>query len=372
MDGAAFDKLVASRARPAALGAAVTPAHMAVLRRCWNAKFCAAAAPAPAVVELPVPSFFEPPARPGLGPPSPPPAAAAEEEAPEPPPAARARAQARPRSMPAAPAPYASEGGGGATGSRSPSPTASRRPHAVPRLDLKALSGKEALAAAPLHGHPWAGERTESSMETRGGGGDPCARPAKPALRGYAAAKLEDQHRIAEFYGFRDEGFESTMRCLKTDQIRPRLYLGTMADAAYWPLLEALSITHVVNCAVEAQKIPPPYEARGIKYLLLPLHDSVHEAETMWRHKFRGLRRATRYVRDVLKGKGQSDSVLVHCVQGMSRGAAVVCAYLMEYESARMDRAVAEVRGKHPGCLVSQHWLSLLQKFDAELLRGLL
>ncbi|CAK0818482.1 unnamed protein product, partial [Prorocentrum cordatum] len=187
-----------------------------------------------------------------------------------------------------------------ATCFRSPLPLAPRRPLAVPRLDLEALSGKEALADAPLVGHPWAGERTESNVDSRWSR-DPVARPAKPALRGYAAAKPEDQHRIAEFYGFRDEGFESTMRRLKTDQIRPRLYIGTMADAAYWPLLEALSITHVVNCAVEAQKAPPPYEERGIKYLLLPLHDSVHEAETMLRHKFRGLRRATRFVRDVLK-----------------------------------------------------------------------
>lgn len=191
---------------------------------------------------------------------------------------------------------------------------------------------------------------------------------------GYAAAKREDQHRIAEFYGYRDEGFESTMRSLKTDQIRPRLYLGNMADAAYWPLLEGLSITHVVNCAVEAQKIAPPYESHGVKYLLLPLHDSAYEAEALTRYRFRVLREATRYIRSVLKGGKDGSkkcSVLVHCVQGMSRSAAVVCAYLMEHESVQFDRAVAEVRAKHPGCLVSQHWLNMLHKFHAELLRGL-
>merc|ERR1719188_2004426 len=40
MDGAAFGRLVASRATPA-LGEELKPAHMAVLRRCWNAKFTA-------------------------------------------------------------------------------------------------------------------------------------------------------------------------------------------------------------------------------------------------------------------------------------------------------------------------------------------
>ncbi|CAK0818488.1 unnamed protein product [Prorocentrum cordatum] len=63
MDGAAFGKLVASRVTPAALGGAVTPANMAVLRRCWHAKFPAGAAPGPAGAELLAPSFFEPPSR---------------------------------------------------------------------------------------------------------------------------------------------------------------------------------------------------------------------------------------------------------------------------------------------------------------------
>ena len=58
------------------------------------------------------------------------------------------------------------------------------------------------------------------------------------ARAGFACASAEDQQRIAEFYGYRDEerghvkgsshrllcqGFVATMNSLRTDLIRPRL-----------------------------------------------------------------------------------------------------------------------------------------------------
>merc|ERR1719169_361871 len=94
-------------------------------------------------------------------------------------------------------------------------------------------------------------------------------RPEEPPA-GFALASKEDQQRIAEFYGYRDEGFVATMHGLRTDCIRPRLYLGTMADAAYWPLLQSLCVTHILNVAIEAQRAAPPYNAQGIQYMMLP------------------------------------------------------------------------------------------------------
>merc|ERR1712187_476140 len=191
------------------------------------------------------------------------------------------------------------------------------------------------------------------------------------ALPGFASASAEDQQRIADFYGYRDEGFIATMHGLRTDMIRPRLYIGTMADAAYQPLLDSIDISHVLNCAVEAQKVPPPYESRGIKYLLLPLQDSVDQAQLLMRQRYGALRQATRFLHSALKGNSsQKGSILVHCVQGLSRSAAIICAHLMEYEGLTLDRALTEVKTKHPGCLTSQHWQAFLHKYNAELLRG--
>lgn len=200
---------------------------------------------------------------------------------------------------------------------------------------------------------------------------------SEAAPQGFACATCEDQQRIAEFYGYRDEGFIATMHGLKTDLIRPRLYLGTMADAAYWPLLQSLCITHILNVAVEAQRSQPPYDSQGILYMLMPWQDTAEQAHSLARQKFRQLREATRFIDRSLratfqvKGQEKKASVLVHCVQGLNRSAAVLCAYLMEYEGASLDRALSEVRSKHAGCLSTRHWQDFLHKFDAELLRGM-
>merc|ERR1712048_253687 len=118
----------------------------------------------------------------------------------------------------------------------------------------------------------------------------------------------------------------------------------------------------------EAQKSPPPYNAHGITYLLVPFRDSVEQAQLLQRERFRTLRKATRFIRDVLRDNTRKDSILVHCVQGLSRSAAIACAYLMEYDGLSLDRALAEVRTKHRGCLTSQHWQAFLHKYNAELL----
>merc|ERR1711862_517738 len=99
--------------------------------------------------------------------------------------------------------------------------------------------------------------------------------------------------------------------------------------------------------------------------------DSVEQAQQLARQRFRQLRQATGFIHSVLRGGMRQSAALVHCVQGLSRGAALVCAYLMEYEGLSVDRALADVQSKHPGCLKSQHWQTCLNKYNAELMRSL-
>jgi predicted protein tyrosine phosphatase len=259
------------------------------------------------------------------------------------------------------------------------------RPTQVPRLDLSSLHAKEGQAGRidKLGTQQWMkpGNKPWTDQGPPEEQGPETPREHKAAdrtkIEGFALATAEDQQRIAEFYGYRDEGFVATMHGLKTDVIRPRLYLGTMADAAYWPLLQSLCITHICNVAIEAQRAAPPYDAQGIQYMMLPWQDTVEQAHSLARQKFRQLREATRFIDDSLrvtfnvKGVEKKASVLLHCVQGLNRSAAIACAYLMEYEGVSLDRALTEVRSKHQGCLSSRHWQDLLHKFNAELLRGI-
>lgn len=428
MDGAAFSALVASRTTPPSLREVIRPSHMATLRRCWNSERpksksggverrdenrstnarpdpeVRTATPSATPIATPVAESSQPfqagRQRPDFGPPvrgrrdqasvafSSPAiienesagACALEDDDPSPPPAQEVPAGEDVRD-----------------GSLMPRRDMFRdrkedgdcydkavRPPQVPRLDLSTLHAKEGESGrADKLGtqqwnkpgkHPWTetgpqypAPKTNNFMEERPG----------PAIEGFACATVEDQQRIAEFYGYRDEGFVATMHGLKTDCIRPRLYLGTMADAAYWPLLQSLCITHILNVAIEAQRAQPPYDAQGIQYMLLQWQDSAEQAHSLHRQRFRQLREATRFIDRSLnttfdvKGKARKASVLVHCVQGLNRSAAIACAYLMEYEGVSLDRAMAEVRDKHRGCLSSRHWQDLLHKFDAELLRGI-
>jgi len=436
MDGAAFSDLVASRSTPASLRDVVRPSHMATLRRCWNserpkllkeaarfdpgratadetrsngrpaesqaddASLCSKPLPAEQAPAKQGRSNFAPPPRTSQAAP----AAAAPRPATPPRQAAAARPATPPRQVPSnnfadspegSPPRFYDDADDAVDAQFAPNKQFAKalernqgecmdrasRPAQVPRLDLSTLHAKEGDAGnvEKLGPSQWAKPGKHAWTDTGPQYPEPTISRERPesAPQGFACATSEDQQRIAEYYGYRDEGFVATMHGLKTDCIRPRLYLGTMADAAYWPLLQSLSITHILNVAIEAQRAQPPYDGQGIDYMRLPWQDSAEQAHSLNRQRFRTLREATRYIDQSLKatfavkGKEKKASVLVHCVQGLNRSATIVCAYLMEYEGVSLDRAMSEVRNKHGGCLNSRHWQDMLHKFNAELLRGI-
>lgn len=387
MDGDSFAKLVAARTTPS-LGDAVRPSHMATLRRCWtagpngcvslssaptpsrnssntmltgsvagNIRDCVRADPVQASSSTvrPTSSKFAPPPRSAASPP--PRSAVSKDLVPE---VSMPTYVEEQRIAPECGTPEMSS-----PLSRAASASVvSMRPPSIPKLDLTTIHRNAGNKGGQLNSRQW----QQPAMQ----------QPAKPIgktdstgecrAEGFARASAEDQQRIAEFYGYRDEDFAAAMHGLGTDLIRPRLYIGTMADAAHWPCIKSLSITHVLNCAVQAQRGPPPYESKGIKYCCVPLHDTPDQAQLLQKNRFSIIRNATRFIRNVLREDPRA-CVLVHCVQGMSRSAVIVCAYLMEYEGMSVDKAIGEVRSKHKGCLTAQHWQAFLSKFNAALLK---
>ena len=112
-------------------------------------------------------------------------------------------------------------------------------------------------------------------------------------------------------------------------------------------------ITHVVSVMPGAVQIPKTMSSPPL-VLQIPIRDTPFEE--LAAH----LSSTTSFINDALKHRG---SVLVHCVQGMSRSASVVSAYLMAKYGWSVQDAVAFVRGKYDKALPNSGFVSQLQEY---------
>ncbi|KAI0677036.1 phosphatases II [Trametes maxima] len=112
-----------------------------------------------------------------------------------------------------------------------------------------------------------------------------------------------------------------------------KLYLGTI-DAAISPrTLADRRITHIVS--VGSEPIPADNPASGIRHLRIRVED-VDYADLLIH-----MPSACRFIQEALNAGGV---VLVHCVQGLSRSATVVAAYLMYSRRIEASEAMEIVR----------------------------
>lgn len=156
-------------------------------------------------------------------------------------------------------------------------------------------------------------------------------------------ASREEQLAICEALAYGETLIE-ILAGLGTDSVFPGLWLGQVGDACYWPFLKFAQVTRVVNCAAEVERP----DVGGIGVHVLAWRDSAEQGKAERTGNFRRLRAATRFIHEQLD---TGEVVLVHCVQGVSRSAAVVVAFLMEWRGISMDDAISLVRRKHPGAL---------------------
>ncbi|KAI0082429.1 phosphatases II [Panus rudis PR-1116 ss-1] len=115
--------------------------------------------------------------------------------------------------------------------------------------------------------------------------------------------------------------------------IEGRLFLGTIEAAKSPRTLSERRITHIVSVGTEP--IPADNPASGIRQLRIPIED-VDYADLLIH-----LPAACRFIHEAISGNGV---VLVHCVQGLSRSAAVVAAYLMWSRRIKSTDAIEVVR----------------------------
>ena len=126
-------------------------------------------------------------------------------------------------------------------------------------------------------------------------------------------------------------------------EIIPRLYLSDLADAENPALLASLGITHVFSAMPGFVNIPShtttaTHTRRPIHRAQMPIEDNPF-AE-LAAH----LPSSTAFIREALRDP--EARVLVHCVQGISRSASVVCAFLMAWFGWAPGKAVAFVKTK--------------------------
>ncbi|KAG6812989.1 hypothetical protein H0H92_014920 [Tricholoma furcatifolium] len=115
--------------------------------------------------------------------------------------------------------------------------------------------------------------------------------------------------------------------------IENRLFLGNLLAARSPRTLTDRHITHVLSVCRDA--IPAELPESGVRHMRIPVEDVDYEDLLIY------LPAACRFIEEALRNGG---NVLVHCVQGISRSAAVVAAYLMWRRRINATEALQIVR----------------------------
>ncbi|TFK43706.1 protein-tyrosine phosphatase-like protein [Crucibulum laeve] len=115
--------------------------------------------------------------------------------------------------------------------------------------------------------------------------------------------------------------------------IENRLYLGNIQAARSTRSLTERRITHILSVCTD--QIPAELPESGMTHLRIPVED-VDYADLLIH-----LPRACQFIDEALRNGGV---VLVHCVQGISRSAAVAAAYIMWSRRVTPTQALERIR----------------------------
>ncbi|KAH7931197.1 phosphatases II [Leucogyrophana mollusca] len=115
--------------------------------------------------------------------------------------------------------------------------------------------------------------------------------------------------------------------------IEGKLYLGNILAATSTRSLTERRITHIVSVCCDP--IPAEVPESGIAHMRISVED-VDYADILIE-----MPRACRFIDQAIRGGG---TVLVHCGQGLTRGATIVAAYLMCTKRISASQAMDEVR----------------------------
>jgi len=117
--------------------------------------------------------------------------------------------------------------------------------------------------------------------------------------------------------------------------VRDRLYLSDYSTANSDGELERLGVTHIIS--VLERTFPSSERVPPANRLVIPVADKSSEDILTY------LDATTAFIRERL-AEDEANVILVHCMQGISRSATVVCAYLIATEGLEAHEAVDAVQ----------------------------
>ena len=121
--------------------------------------------------------------------------------------------------------------------------------------------------------------------------------------------------------------------------------------------LDKKKITCIINCAKEitCKELEQIIDLKGIEYVSLRMDDRVDEKTQ------NNFRKSRQFIRNrITKG----DRILVHCVNGVSRSAAICSAFLIKEKKISWNDAVALVKSKRSRAHPHQPFEIALVKFE--------
>jgi len=137
------------------------------------------------------------------------------------------------------------------------------------------------------------------------------------------------------------------------DKVVDGLFIGDVRAAQDLELLQQHNVTRVINVTCE---VPHFYEDCGIKYFRVPLDDDISSKEAM----------KTALEDDNLWAflcSSEANSTLVHCVQGKSRSATIVIAYLMKKQNMSFEEASKWLKTKRRIVSPNSAFTAILKQF---------
>ncbi|XP_062918444.1 dual specificity protein phosphatase 8-like isoform X1 [Mobula hypostoma] len=145
--------------------------------------------------------------------------------------------------------------------------------------------------------------------------------------------------------------------CLSTcdvgpTQILPCFYLGSQSDVLNKDLMVQNRITHILNVS---SNCPKPAFIPDSHFLRIPVNDSYCDSLLPW------LNKSVEFIDTV---RSMQCRVLVHCLAGISRSAAIAIAYVMRTMDLSLDDAYRYVKDRRPTISPNFNFLGQLVEYE--------